>query len=94
MFYAVFIVILHKLKENNHEFKKCVCNYAQIWGEFMPNTEAMKKAREKYKDNKSRINTDIDKQIYDIMLQYCKQKDMTKKEFIEKCILYYTDNNW
>ena len=60
----------------------------------MPNTEAMKKAREKYKDNKSRINTDIDKQIYDIMLQYCKQNDMTKKEFIEKCILYYTDNNW
>ena len=59
----------------------------------MPNTEAMKKARKKYKDNKSRINTDIDKQIYDIMLQYCKQNDMTKKEFIEKCILYYTDNN-
>ena len=59
----------------------------------MPNTEAMKKAREIYKDNKSRINTDIDKQIYDIMLQYCKQKDMTKKEFIEKCILYFIDNN-
>ena len=59
----------------------------------MPNTEAMKKARKKYKDNKSRINTDIDKQIYDIMLQYCKQKDMTKKEFIEKCILYFIDNN-
>ena len=59
----------------------------------MPNTEAMKKAREKYKDNKGRINTDINKQIYDIMLQYCKQNDMTKKEFIEKCILYYTDNN-
>ena len=37
----------------------------------MSNTEAMKKAREKYKDNKNRINTDIDKQIYDIMLQYC-----------------------
>ena len=54
----------------------------------MPNTEAMKKAREKYKDNKSRIKTDINKQIYDIMLQYCKQNDMTKKEFIEKCILY------
>ena len=59
----------------------------------MPNTEAMKKAREKYKDNKSRINTDIDKQIYDIMLQYCEQNDMTKKEFIEKCILYFIDNN-
>ena len=59
----------------------------------MPNTEAMKKARKKYKDNKSQINTDIDKQIYDIMLQYCKQNDMTKNEFIEKCILYYTDNN-
>ena len=59
----------------------------------MPNTEAMKKAREKYKDNRARINTDIDKQIYDIMLQYCKQKDMTKKKFIEKCILYYIDNN-
>ena len=59
----------------------------------MPNTEAMKKAREKYKDNKSRMNTGMDKQRDDIMLQYCKQKDMTKEEFIEKGILYYTDNN-
>ena len=59
----------------------------------MSNTEAMNKARIKYKENKSRITVDIDKQIYDIMLQYCKENEMTKKEFIEKCILYYIDNN-
>ena len=57
-------------------------------------TESMKKALNKYNENVKQVSTRIDKQIYDIMLQYCKQKDMTKKEFIEKCILYYTDNNW
>ena len=60
----------------------------------MPNTEAMNKARIKYAQNVKQVATAIDKQIYDIMLQYCKQKDMTKKEFIEKCILYFIDNNW
>ena len=60
----------------------------------MPNTEAMNKARIKYAQNVKQIATAIDKQIYDIMLQYCKQNDMTKKEFIEKCILYFIDNNW
>ena len=53
----------------------------------------MNKARIKYAQNVKQVATAIDKQIYDIMLQYCKQKDMTKKEFIEKCILYYIDNN-
>ena len=57
-------------------------------------TESMKKALNKYNENVKQVSTRIDKQIYDIMLQYCEQKDMTKKEFIEKCILYYTDNNW
>ena len=56
-------------------------------------TESMKKALNKYNENVKQVSTRIDKQIYDIMLQYCKQKDMTKKEFIEKCILYYIDNN-
>ena len=60
----------------------------------MPNTEAMNKARTKYAQNVKQVATAIDKQIYDIMLQYCKQNDMTKKEFIEKCILHYIDNNW
>ena len=57
-------------------------------------TESMKKALNKYNENVKQVSTRIDKQIYDIMLQYCKQKDMTKKEFIEKCILYFIDNNW
>ena len=56
-------------------------------------TESMKKALNKYNENVKQVSTRIDKQIYDIMLQYCKQKDMTKKEFIEKCILHYIDNN-
>ena len=57
-------------------------------------TESMKKALNKYNKNIKQVSTRIDKQIYDIMLQYCKQNDMTKKEFTEKCILYYIDNNW
>ena len=57
-------------------------------------TESMKKALNKYNENVKQVSTRIDKQIYDIMLQYYKQNDMTKKDFIEKCILYYTDNNW
>lgn len=56
-------------------------------------TESMKKALNKYNENVKQVSTRIDKRIYDIMLQYCKQKDMTKKEFIEKCILYFIDNN-
>lgn len=56
--------------------------------------ESMKKALEKYNENVKQVSTRIDKQIYDIMLQYCKENDMTKKEFIEKCILHYIDNNW
>ena len=57
-------------------------------------TESMKKALNKYNENVKQVSTRIDKQIYDIMLQYCEQNDMTKKDFIEKCILYYIDNNW
>ena len=56
-------------------------------------TKSMKKALNKYNENVKQVSARIDKQIYDIMLQYCKQKDMTKKEFIEKCILHYIDNN-
>ena len=59
----------------------------------MSNTEAMNKARNKYAQNVKQVGTAIDKQIYDIMLQYCKENEMTKKEFIEKCILYFIDNN-
>ena len=59
----------------------------------MPNTEAMNKARNKYAQNVKQVGTAIDKQIYDIMLQYCKQNDMTKKEFIEKAVYYYIDNH-
>ena len=53
----------------------------------MPNTEAMNKARIKYAQNVKQVATAIDKQIYDIMLQDCKQKDMTKKNLLRS--VYY-----
>ena len=46
-------------------------------------TESMKKALNKYNENVKQVSTRIDKQIYDIMLQYCKQKDMTKKNLLK-----------
>lgn len=60
----------------------------------MPSTEAMNKARKKYDENVKQVGTKIDKQIYEIMLQYCKQTDTTKKQFIENAIQFYIDTHW
>lgn len=59
----------------------------------MSNTDAMKKARIVYEQKVKQIVTAIDKQIYNQMLEYCEQKDMTKKAFIENAITYYIDNH-
>lgn len=59
----------------------------------MPLSETMKKAKSKYEQNLNQVNAMIDKQIYNEMLQYCKQFDITKKAFLEAAIIYYIDNN-
>ena len=59
----------------------------------MSNTESMKKARNKYEQNVSQVAAKIDKQIYNEMLQYCKDESITKKAFLEAAITYYVDRN-
>ncbi len=59
----------------------------------MPTTEAIKRAKTKYEQNLNKVNAMIDKQIYNQMLEYCEQKDITKKAFIEAAIAYYLDRH-
>lgn len=59
----------------------------------MKNTEAMKKARLKYSQNVKQLGTSIDNNIYIAMIDYCKKKEFTKKNFIEQAIVYYIDNH-
>lgn len=61
--------------------------------ETMANTEAMKKARAKYTENTKMVGTAIQIDIYQKMLEYCEQKDITKKAFIEAAIAYYLDRH-
>lgn len=85
---------MHKLAFKNHKFQKIIYNYAQILrSDSVKNTDAMKKARLKYSQNVKQLGTSINKNIYNIMTEYCNKKDFTKKEFIEKAIMYYIDNH-
>ena len=56
-------------------------------------TESEKKAIEKYSQKVQQISTRIDKNIYNSMIIYCQEKDYTKKDFLEKAIQAYIDNN-
>ena len=60
----------------------------------MSTPEARKKARDKYAEKTKLIGTAIDLNMYDFMIEYCQKKGFTKKEFLEKAIEYYIDNNW
>ena len=59
----------------------------------MPVSESMKKALDKYNENVKQVSTRIDKQVYEKMLQYCDQTNITKKQFIEEAIQFYIDNH-
>lgn len=56
-------------------------------------TESEKKAIEKYSQKVQQISARIDKNIYNSMIIYCQEKDYTKKDFLEKAIQAYIDNN-
>lgn len=59
----------------------------------MPTKEAIKKAKTKYEQNLKKLNAMIDKQIYNEMLQYCKEKSTTQRAFLETAIMEYIDKN-
>lgn len=59
----------------------------------MANTESKKKARERYNQTVKKVAADINNDIYNIMQQYCTNNNYTKKEFLEKAILYYIDRH-
>lgn len=56
-------------------------------------TESEKKAIEKYNQKVQQISARIDKNIYNSMIEYCQKNDYTKKDFLEKAIQAYIDNN-
>ena len=56
-------------------------------------TESEKKAIEKYSQKVQQISARIDKNIYNTMIIYCQENDYTKKDFLEKAIQAYIDNN-
>lgn len=56
-------------------------------------TESEKKAIEKYSQKVQQISARIDKNIYNSMIIYCQENNYTKKDFLEKAIQAYIDNN-
>ena len=56
--------------------------------------ESQKKAIDKYITKVTPLNIRIDNTIYNMLVEYCKEKGYSKKEFIEKAIQAYIDNNW
>lgn len=57
------------------------------------NTEAMKKAREKYNKNNGLLAIRTKNSIIKMVDDYCSLKGISKKEFIEKAIPFYIDNH-
>ena len=55
--------------------------------------ESQKKAIDKYITKVTPLNIRIDNTIYNMLAEYCKEKGYSKKEFIEKAIQAYIDNN-
>ena len=91
-FYAIFIVILHKYWKINPDIKKVYCNFIQIKrGEGVE--KVSEKAIDKYITKVKPLNIRVDNAIYNMLVEYCKEKGYSKKEFIEKAIQAYIDNN-
>ena len=55
--------------------------------------ESQKKAIDKYITKVTPLNIRIDNTIYNTLVEYCKKKGYSKKEFIERAIQAYIDNN-
>lgn len=57
------------------------------------NTESMKKARGKYEEKVKIFSVGIDKEVFAVFDDYCKQVGATKKNIIEAAILEYIDKH-
>ncbi len=55
--------------------------------------ESMKKAIAKYEENIKRIIVGIDKEVFTVFDNYCKQVGATKKNIIEAAIMEYIDRH-
>ena len=59
----------------------------------MSETEAQKRAKKKYAEKIKQICVTVTPAIYDIMQDYCSQKGLTKREFLENAIQEYIDKH-
>ena len=59
----------------------------------MSETEAQKRAKKKYAEKIKQICVTVTPAIYDMMQDYCSQKELTKRDFLEKAIQTYINNN-
>lgn len=59
----------------------------------MSTKEAKEKALNKYYENNRKIGINISNDIYNFLEDYCRKKEMSKREFIEAAILFYIDNH-
>ena len=55
--------------------------------------ETKKKALEKYGEKVAKMSIRIDKEVQQEMLTYCKDLNITQKQFIENAIKFYIDNH-
>ena len=55
--------------------------------------ETQKKALEKYGEKVAKMSIRIDKEVQQEMLTYCKDLNITQKQFIENAIKFYIDNH-
>lgn len=59
----------------------------------MSETEAQKRAKKKYAEKIKQICVTVTPDVYDMMQDYCSQKGLTKREFLEKAIQAYIDKH-
>lgn len=59
----------------------------------MSTKEATTKALNKYYENNKKIGVNVSTEIYELIENYCKQMNISKRELIEKAVTNYIDNN-
>lgn len=59
----------------------------------MSETEAQKRAKKKYAEKIKQICVTVTPDVYDMMQDYCSQKRLTKREFLENAIQEYIDKH-
>ena len=59
----------------------------------MSTKEATTKALNKYYESNKKIGVNVSTDIYELIENYCKQMNISKRELIEKAVTNYIDNN-